>query len=65
MHVVCLSAFAYRLVGKKEYAHKDMTRNGEWPWLGRVRPRPERQAAVMGLGAFSGYHRLPQLKHTY
>ena len=28
-------------------------------------PRSDRQAAVMGLGAFSGYHRLPQLKHTY
>jgi hypothetical protein len=59
MHVVCLSVFAYRLVGKKAGAQNDEERRN-----GRE-ARPDRHAAVMGLGTFSGYHRLPQLKHTY
>jgi hypothetical protein len=55
-----------RMEGRQEYeAHF----KGDWPipWPShlRLRPRSERQAAVMGLGAFSGYHRRPQLKHTY
>ena len=36
---------------------------------GEMPPRQDRferrQAAVIGLGAFSGYHLRPQLKHTY
>jgi len=56
------TSFVYQRSPTDLYAQRnartnDMTRYGEWS--------VERQAAVMGLGAFSGYHRLPQLKHTY
>lgn len=70
VYAICLSAFAYSLVRKRNARSEKaelLDGIGPMPWSGQVRARPrsEGQAAVMGLGAFSGYHRRPQLKHTY
>jgi hypothetical protein len=62
MYDVCLSAFAYSVVSIRVERQAKLLRIRNYRLAAAGMAV---YAAVIGLGAFSGYQRRPQLKHTY